>query len=178
MSRRKLPVKQNSLGGRIEQALAVRSISRVQLAAATNFKTSYLSQVIRGLKEPSDKFYSLVAQALNVSEHWLKVGEGPMEAERSQELSCEALYSAYLVSVPAEDAVEYWAKGSNKEIVELLKHAAEILTGEDSGTAHALRENILSSYEKITKIKNLERRIEALEKALDRHDPPGEAKET
>jgi transcriptional regulator with XRE-family HTH domain len=131
MSRKKLPVEQNSLGARIEARLVLLNMSRVDLARATGFKTSYLSQVIRGLKYPSEKFYALVAQNLHVVSHWLRTGEGDM-----------TLALPIVSSDPKVNETNQTYTTPRGSIGTLIKKAVEILESDDAILVAALSQNI------------------------------------
>lgn len=145
-------------------------------AKAAGISAGTWDRIFNKKQKPRLEDLMSLSRATGVSLEWLAAGKGEMFKDVCREQ--EATYFVSTVSVSTERGFEILLKGEHKEVVELLKSAAEILMGEDRGTAKALKENILSFHEKIEKIKSLEKRIEALEKVLNRRVPSGEAKET
>ena len=172
-------------------ALGRVNMSRTELCNRAKFQTSYLSQVIRGLKQPSDKFYMLVAQNLSVNEHWLRTGEGDMLAAET-ELHTATHRGDKKVVGGEERSAEYSITAAEMQV--LITEVMEVLRSR--GTyANALRENIHAFHQAVQteariaalersgeenreEIAKLQRQIDTLMALLHPAEPPGEAKAT
>lgn len=177
MSRRKSPIEENSLGGRIEALLADRKMSRVDLAEKIEFKASYLSEVIRGLKSPSEKFIKLVAQQFNVNGQWLRTGEGAMQAEPKPELT------GFFAGIATEED-----QRALLDTAEILKFGGKIAKAFKEHISH-FKDAIETKQENIdlkTQVSRHSREIDELKREVAKllkaqgqewQDPPGNAKE-
>ena len=77
------------LGAYIRNQRQLADLSQRQLAAMTNVSNAYLSQIERGLHQPSVKVLRSIADALNLSGEALmaRAGLGKPEQEQNQDAS-------------------------------------------------------------------------------------------
>lgn len=74
-----------SLGSYIRAQRQLSAMSLRQLAALSNVSNAYLSQIERGLHQPSLKVVRSIAEALNISTEYLLSQSGVLEAPESGE---------------------------------------------------------------------------------------------
>lgn len=108
-----------TLGERLRYALEARGMSQTALAASAKVAQPYVSQIMNGVKEPSDRLMESIASVLKIRPEWLIYGEGQMEAELTLEealarLSADVLadepdsFRARLVEVLADLSPDEW----------------------------------------------------------------------
>ena len=78
------------LGAYIRTQRQLAALSQRQLAAMTNVSNAYLSQIERGLHQPSVKVLRSIADALNLSGEALlaRAGMATPEQEQAQDATC------------------------------------------------------------------------------------------
>lgn len=108
-----------SFSDRLKQAISVRGYTQERLASEAKITQSYISRMINGQKEPSERLLDSLSAILKVNVEWLKTGDGPMEAEPTLEealarLSADVLtdepdsFRERLVEVLADLSVDEW----------------------------------------------------------------------
>ena len=108
-----------SFSDRLKEAISVRGYTQERLASEAKITQSYISRMINGQKEPSERLLDSLSAILKVNVEWLKTGEGPMEAEPTLEealarLSADVLadepdsFRARLVEVLADLSADEW----------------------------------------------------------------------
>src|SRR5260221_2691123 len=70
-----------ALGAFIRSQRQLARLSLRQLAKLTTLSTPYLSQVDRGMHQPSVRVLNLIADALNISAHTLLIQAGLLDAQ-------------------------------------------------------------------------------------------------
>ncbi len=91
-----------ALGSFIRSQRKLANLSLRQLAEMTSLSNPYLSQVERGLHQPSVRVLKLISDALNVSAETLLAQAGLLDGDRSGAGSGEA--GTGRASAPAADA--------------------------------------------------------------------------
>lgn len=108
-----------SFSDRLKEAISVRGYTQERLASEAKITQSYISRMINGQKEPSERLLDSLSAILKVNAEWLKTGEGPMESEPTLEealarLSAEVMmdepdsFRARLVEVLADLSADEW----------------------------------------------------------------------
>ena len=108
-----------SFSDRLKEAISVRGYTQERLASEAKITQSYISRMINGQKEPSERLLDSLSAILKVNVEWLKTGDGPMEAEPTLEealarLSADVLadepdsFRARLVEVLADLSADEW----------------------------------------------------------------------
>lgn len=108
-----------SFSDRLKEAISVRGYTQERLASEAKITQSYISRMIKGQKEPSERLLDSLSAILKVNVEWLKTGEGPMESEPTLEealarLSAEVMmdepdsFRARLVEVLADLSADEW----------------------------------------------------------------------
>ena len=64
-------------------------LTKTAFAERINVSQSFISNLCNGTKTPSDRTIADICREFNVSEHWLRTGDGPMYVEmtRSDEIA-------------------------------------------------------------------------------------------
>jgi transcriptional regulator with XRE-family HTH domain len=75
--------RREALGAFIRSQRKLANLSLRQLAEMTNLSNPYLSQVERGLHQPSVRVLKLISEALNVSAETLLTQAGLLDGDRS-----------------------------------------------------------------------------------------------
>lgn len=68
----------SSIGERIEILINILDMNRTEFGESVKVTQSYISKLIKKGGNPSDMFIDSVCKNHNVSEHWLRTGEGEM----------------------------------------------------------------------------------------------------
>lgn len=68
----------SKLNDRISLLIATLNIKKTAFAERLNVSQAFVSQLCSGTKQPSDRTISDICREFNVSEKWLKSGEGEM----------------------------------------------------------------------------------------------------
>lgn len=108
-----------SFNDRLKEAISVRGYTQERLASEAKITQSYISRMINGQKEPSERLLDSLSAILKVNVEWLKMGEGPMESDPTLEealarLSAEVMmdepdsFRARLVEVLADLSADEW----------------------------------------------------------------------
>lgn len=93
------------MGQRVSIIIDHFGVKKVQFADAVGIHQAYISQIISDKKVPSDRVINDICEAYNISEHWLRTGEGDMlqpkserdlPAELSRDPMVRAILEAYL----------------------------------------------------------------------------------
>ena len=63
---------------RIKEVRNAIGITQAKFAERIAISTSYISELEKGLKDATERILRLIASEFNVSEHWLKTGQGVM----------------------------------------------------------------------------------------------------
>ena len=69
------------MNNRIKKTRSERGFSQKRLAEMIGISDAAVSKIESGTNNPADRTVKLIADALNVSEHWLRTGEGSPDVE-------------------------------------------------------------------------------------------------
>ena len=72
-----------TIGDRILLVIEANNLKRVEFARVLNINQSYVTQLIKGRNQPSDRLIEDICQKYNINEEWLKTGEGEMRRATS-----------------------------------------------------------------------------------------------
>ena len=77
------------MNSRIQAIIAAKNIKKVEFARRLNLSPPYVSEMCSGKTRPSDRTISDICREFDVSETWLRTGEGEMfiQLTRSQEIA-------------------------------------------------------------------------------------------
>lgn len=70
-----------TIGDRISLIIERNDLKKVQFAKKLNIDQSYVSRLIKGKGDPSDRLIEDICEKFNVNENWLRSGEGEMKSE-------------------------------------------------------------------------------------------------
>lgn len=121
----------SNLNERISAVVSASGLNKTKFADVINISQPFLSQICSGAKAPSDRTIIDICREFNVSERWLRTGEGEMflELSRADEIA------AYVGRVLKDESAFYQQKLllflsrlSPEMLAELEKVADEILT--------------------------------------------------
>lgn len=91
-----------SLAERIKKLRRELDLTQQEFADRIGVKRNTVATYEMGRSSPSDSALSLICREFNVSEAWLRTGEGEMFAVRSREETLSAAVNALLSSEPPE----------------------------------------------------------------------------
>lgn len=90
----------DTIGNRIAKIIEAKGIKKVQFASQINVDQSYISQLTSGKKTPSDRTVADICREFNVSESWLRTGEGEMFVEKTESEELSAFFGDLLKDEP------------------------------------------------------------------------------
>lgn len=123
----------SNLNERISAVVSASGLNKTKFADVINISQPFLSQICSGAKAPSDRTIIDICREFNVSERWLRTGEGEMflELSRADEIA------AYVGRVLKDESAFYQQKLllflsrlSPEMLAELEKVADEILAND------------------------------------------------
>ena len=91
-----------SLGERVAHLIKTLSITKTKFAERLNVSTAFISQICSGASQPSDRTISDICREFNVSETWLRTGEGEMFPPMDALDELALLSGRFLSSSPTE----------------------------------------------------------------------------
>ncbi len=68
----------NEIGSRIGELVNALGITKVAFAKRISVDQSYVTQLIKGKRSPSERLVESICREFNVSREWLETGEGEM----------------------------------------------------------------------------------------------------
>lgn len=74
----------SSFSERISAVIDDLGMKKTAFAERLNVSQAFISQLCSGVKQPSDRTISDICRVFNVSEEWLRTGEGEMFKPRSR----------------------------------------------------------------------------------------------
>lgn len=78
-----------TIGDRILSIIDHQKLKKVEFARKLNIDQSYVTQLIKGRNNPSDRLVSDICEKFNVSELWLRSGDGEMFIETDDSILCQ-----------------------------------------------------------------------------------------
>ena len=67
-----------TIGGRIGMLIQKLGIKKVEFATALKIDQSYVTQLVNGRRNPSERLIDDICREYKVNENWLRTGEGEM----------------------------------------------------------------------------------------------------
>ena len=83
---------------RISLLIQTLGLKKVEFAKRMNLSQSFVSELCAGKNNPSDRTISDICREFNVSETWLRTGEGEMFHQLDDEQELADLFAAIAVS--------------------------------------------------------------------------------
>lgn len=71
----------SELSNRISTLISTLKIKKITFAERLKVSQAFVSQLCSGVKQPSDRTISDICREFNVSEEWLRTGDGEMFAD-------------------------------------------------------------------------------------------------
>lgn len=105
----------NSIGKRIGELIESLGIKKVRFAEQIKIDQSYVSQLINGKRNPSNRIVADICREFNVNEEWLRTGSGEMFLDFTEDEFAKA--AAPLSNDPFIRSliVEYWKLDENSK---------------------------------------------------------------
>lgn len=75
----------DTMGARISALIKNLGLTKTDFAAKINLSKAYMSQICSGDRMPSDRTILDICRVFDVSERWLRTGEGDMLVQRTRE---------------------------------------------------------------------------------------------
>ena len=109
---------QNNIGKRIGTVIEVLGIKKVQFAERIKVDQSFISQLVSGKRNPSDRTVADICREFNVDENWLRTGEGEMFVQLSEDAEFIQILSE--IEVSDDDFIKallrsYWRLSDNEK---------------------------------------------------------------
>jgi transcriptional regulator with XRE-family HTH domain len=130
------------LGGRISAVISALDLKKVEFAARLKIDQSYVTQIINGRRNPSDRLLSDICREFGVDELWLRSGIGEMFRPRSRNEELAAFFGDVLsgdedfrqrfITVLSRMTTQEWTMLERKmwELVELTRESEQGKEGE------------------------------------------------
>ena len=148
----------SDVGPRLGELVKALGMKKVRFAEQVGVDQSYVTQLTKGIRQPSDLLVTSICREFNVNETWLRTGEGEMfvQKTRAQEidefisdiLKGEPDFRQQLVSLLARMTPEEWKLLERKalELVDAMKKTSNI-DGQEK-TSPASTEDAEEAYRK------------------------------
>ncbi|MBS6272092.1 MAG: helix-turn-helix transcriptional regulator [Clostridiaceae bacterium] len=75
----------STMGERIADCITASGLTKTAFATKINVSQPFISRLASGDKVPSDRTIADICREFNVSEHWLRTGEGDMFIQLSED---------------------------------------------------------------------------------------------
>jgi Helix-turn-helix. len=109
----------DTISNRIQKAMSIRDMKQADLVKRTKIGKSSISTYISGDYEPKPKNIEKLAEALNVSEDWLRGKDVPMDRVSMEQTGREdfaLLLDIHTLSSPGRQRLRDMLKRKSKEI--------------------------------------------------------------
>ena len=118
---------------RIARIIETKKITRSRFAEALGVSPAFVSQMCSGAANPSDRTVKDICRIFNVSELWLRTGEGEMFPPRNRLDELSYLAGRFLNSQPTEFQQRFalLMYALTEEEWALLEKKARFLLGQD-----------------------------------------------
>lgn len=83
----------STMGERIAMVIEDANIKKVQFAEAIKVDQSFVSQLVAGKRNPSDRTIRDICREYGISREWLVEGKGEMKAERSESDELDKIFA-------------------------------------------------------------------------------------
>lgn len=83
----------STMGERIAMVIEDANIKKVQFAEAIKVDQSFVSQLVAGKRNPSDRTIRDICREYGISREWLVDGKGEMKAERSESDELDKIFA-------------------------------------------------------------------------------------
>ena len=123
----------SNLNERISAVVSASGLNKTKFADVINISQPFLSQICSGAKAPSDRTIIDICREFNVSERWLRTGEGEMFLELSRADEIVAYVGRVLKDESAfyqQKLLLFLSRLSPEMLAELEKVADEILAND------------------------------------------------
>ena len=124
----------STMGERIADCIAASGLTKTAFATKINVSQPFISRLASGDKVPSDRTIADICREFNVSEHWLRTGEGDMFIQLSE--------NADFIRVMTEIQV------SDDELIKSILMAYWDLPNDKKAAIRDLVDGILKRYSK------------------------------
>lgn len=89
---------EETIGARIEKIIFEKGIKKIRAAELLNIDQSYVTQLVNGKRNPSDRTIADICRVFNVNETWLRTGEGEMFVTHTRDEAIAAFVGRVLAS--------------------------------------------------------------------------------
>lgn len=103
-----------TIGDRIASIIDELNLKKVEFARKLNIDQSYVTQLIKGRNNPSDRLVSDICEKFNVNEIWLRSGNSDMFVETDDSV-LSALVKQYNLSSKQEKIISNFLKLSDSD---------------------------------------------------------------
>ena len=128
----------DTISNRIGKIIESEGIKKVRFAEKLKIDQSYVTQLVNGKRNPSDRTIADICREFNVSEVWLRTGEGQMRINLPEDAEFDLIMTE--IQESQDDTIKailraYWGLSDAKKAVirELLDGIIENLGNEKAG---------------------------------------------
>ena len=128
----------DTIGNRIGKIIESEGIKKVRFAEKLKIDQSYVTQLVNGKRKPSDRTIADICREFNVSEVWLRTGEGQMHIDLPEDAAFDLIMTE--IQESQDDTIKailraYWGLSDAKKAVirDLLDGIIENLGNEKAG---------------------------------------------
>ena len=128
----------DTIGNRIGKIIESEGIKKVRFAEKLKIDQSYVTQLVNGKRKPSDRTIADICREFNVSEVWLRNGEGQMHIDLPEDAEFDLIMTE--IQESQDDTIKailraYWGLSDAKKAVirDLLDGIIENLGNEKAG---------------------------------------------
>ena len=93
----------DTIGNRIAYCIEKLDMKKIDFAKKLNVSSAFITQLTKGVAQPSDRTINDICDKFNVNEQWLRTGEGEM----FRQLTRDEEIAAFLGSIIKEDENEF-----------------------------------------------------------------------
>lgn len=81
---------------RIARVIDITGLKKIEFAKRLGISAPFVSELCTGVKKPSDRTIADICREFNISENWLRTGEGEMFVELPQNEALTAQIQSFL----------------------------------------------------------------------------------
>lgn len=131
------------IGKRIEQLLSNKNLKKVEFADILNINQSYVTQLIKEKRNPSERLIEDICEKFSIRREWLVDGNLPMEVETTSQ-TLDNIAKRYHGSKTFRVMLDVYAR-LEPDQQDMVERFVEMLADEFAATGRA-DEVILSDY--------------------------------
>lgn len=148
-----------TIGERIKEVRKSNNLTQTDFGKQVKISGASVSMIEKGINNPSDQTITLICSKFNVSEQWLRTGEGEMSAksyEDALEAMCAERGLSHADYVAIRNLMEMPTEARDAVTAYMLKFAQDILSEQTAAPPPKSREQIAEEEAEAIKQRILE----------------------